>query len=264
MTIFPLRKKTLAGDLYQRPPEIESLLEELSPLSREGLIERAKISKKADPKYVPSECLVYFIRASRAEDNENWFEQLYRILAARVCRALPKAESLNRNSMSLIEETIRDTVFGTFCELLAADRKGYVDKLDFFEIRFANALANLRRDVQDKVWREAKQFKPLECDDKNGELSPEVEAAAGAYDPFVQNNFEIEDYRSRLGAAIDILPPEQRRVVHLIALGFPIDSKEPGVMTIAKALDRSEKTIRNYRDKAFAALRTFFNEGEGR
>ncbi|MDD3683342.1 MAG: hypothetical protein PHW09_05630 [Desulfovibrio desulfuricans] len=264
MTILPLRKKKLEGDLYQRPPEIEFLLVELSSLSREELIERAKISKKVDPKYVPCECLVYFIRASRAEDNEHWFEQLYRILAARVYRALPKVENLSGKSISLTEETVRDTVFGTFCELLAADRNGYGDKLDFFEIRFAKALVNLRRDVQDKVWREANQSKSLECDDKNGEFSAEVEAAAGAYDPFSQNDFELEDYRSRLDEAIDILPPEQRRVVHLLRLGFPIDSKEPGVMTIAKALDRSEKTIRNYRDKAFVALRTFFNEGEGR
>lgn len=48
----------------------------------------------------------------------------------------------------------------------------------------------------------------------------------------------------------------------MLRQGFPIDSKEPGVMTIAKALGRSEKTIRTYRDKAFAALRTAMTEGD--
>jgi DNA-binding NarL/FixJ family response regulator len=38
-------------------------------------------------------------------------------------------------------------------------------------------------------------------------------------------------------------------------LGFPIDSKDPEAMTIAKALKKSEKTIRLHRDRAFAALR---------
>ncbi|MES9995738.1 DNA-binding response regulator [Desulfovibrio aminophilus] len=262
MTILPLRKETRAGDLYKRPPEIESLLVELSSLPREKLIERAAISKKTDSGYVPSECLVYFIRASRNDDREAWFEQLYRILAARVLRALPKAESLDGKSTSLTREDIRDTAFWKFCELLSADRKSYVGKLDFFEIRFDGALANLRRDAKEKVWREAKKFKPLEYDDKSGELSPEVEAAAGSYDPFASSDFENEDYRSRLAVAIDTLPPEQSRVVHMLGRGFPIDSKEPSVMTIAKALRRSEKTIRTYRDKAFTALRAFLNEGE--
>ncbi|MOA70137.1 hypothetical protein D3C78_1987900 [compost metagenome] len=36
---------------------------------------------------------------------------------------------------------------------------------------------------------------------------------------------------------------------------IPIDSKDPSVVTISKALDKSEKTIRTHRDKAFAALR---------
>ncbi len=44
--------------------------------------------------------------------------------------------------------------------------------------------------------------------------------------------------------------------------GFPIDSKEPDVMTISKALGRSEKTIRTYRDKAIAALRLALADGE--
>lgn len=46
--------------------------------------------------------------------------------------------------------------------------------------------------------------------------------------------------------------------------GFPIDSKEPDVMTISKVLGRSEKTVRTYRDKAFAALRAAMGDGEER
>ena len=48
----------------------------------------------------------------------------------------------------------------------------------------------------------------------------------------------------------------------MLRQGFPIDSKEEDVMTIAKALGRSEKTIRTYRDKAFAALRTAMADGD--
>jgi DNA-directed RNA polymerase specialized sigma24 family protein len=41
----------------------------------------------------------------------------------------------------------------------------------------------------------------------------------------------------------------------MLRLGFPIDSKDPDTLTIAKALRKSEKTIRLHRDRAFKALR---------
>jgi hypothetical protein len=49
----------------------------------------------------------------------------------------------------------------------------------------------------------------------------------------------------------------------MIRTGIPIDSKEAGQITIAKALDKSEKTIRNQRDKAYAVLRETLLEGDG-
>jgi DNA-directed RNA polymerase specialized sigma24 family protein len=69
-------------------------------------------------------------------------------------------------------------------------------------------------------------------------------------------------YRLRLEAAIDALPPEQSRIIHMLRKDIPIDSKDPNVFTIAKALGRSEKTVRTYRDKAYAALRIAMRQGE--
>lgn len=259
--ITPLRKRTLNGDLYARDPKVEALLVELSALPREELIGRAVISRRSDPCYVPGECLVYFIRASRSENSEAWFEKLYRILAERILRCLPKPESPDGETLSLPKEAVRDKVFGRFMELLSADREGYVEKLDYFEVRFDGALANLRKDAQEKVWRDENRSKPLEYDDETGEPSAELEKAAGAHDPFAAPDFDDPAYRSRLEAAIDALPAEQSRIIHMLRLGFPIDSKEPGVMTIAKALGRSEKTVRTYRDKAFATLRAAMSDG---
>jgi hypothetical protein len=83
----PLRKRRLSGELYERDPKIEALIAEFVILPRDELITRAKITKRSDPGYVPSECLVYFIRASRRDNNEAWFERLYRILTERVLRS---------------------------------------------------------------------------------------------------------------------------------------------------------------------------------
>lgn len=131
-------------------------------------------------------------------------------------------------------------------------------------MRFDGALASLRRDAQEKAWRDENRSQPLEYDEESGELSPEVEAAAGTHDPFAVSDFDDPSYRSRLDAAIEALPTEQSRIIHMLRQGFPIDSKEPDVMTIAKALGRSEKTVRTYRDKAFAALRAAMADGDER
>jgi len=95
----PLRKRRLSGELYERDPKIEALIAELAVLPRDSLIARAEITKRSDPGYVPSECLVYFIRASRRDNNEVWFERLYRILTERCCAVCPgrKAPMARRN-----------------------------------------------------------------------------------------------------------------------------------------------------------------------
>lgn len=257
-----LRKRRLNGELYRRDPKVEALIAKLALLPRNELIARAAVTKRSDPGYVPSECLVYFIRQSRRDNNETWFERLYRILIERLLRSLPRAKSSDGKTESLTRGTVRDKVSSRFVELLSADRNAYIDKLDYFEIRFDGAVASLKRDAQEQAWRDENRSRPLEYDEESGELSLEVEAAAGAYDPFAASEFDDAAYRLRLDAAIEALPSEQSRIIHMLRQGFPIDSKEPDVMTIAKALGRSEKTVRTYRDKAFAALRAAMVNGD--
>ena len=157
---------------------------------------------------------------------------------------------------------MRDKAFGRFVELLAADRIAYKDRLDYFEIRFDGALKRLRLDAERQARRDEKRHQPLGDDEASGELSPEVEAAARVYDPFAMPDLDEPAYRLRFDTAIENLPAGQRRIIHMLRQGFVIDSKDPDVMTISKALGRSEKTIRTYRNKAVAALRAAMGEGE--
>lgn len=99
--IAPLRKRRLTGELYRRDHKVEALLVELSSLSRDDLIARAANSSRSDPSYIPSECLVYFIRASRTDNRETWFERLYKALTARVLRSLAKTENADGKTESL-------------------------------------------------------------------------------------------------------------------------------------------------------------------
>lgn len=264
MTIAPLTKKTLAGAVYTRQPYIEALLVTLSALPRDELADRAAITRRTDPDYIPSECLVHLIRSTRGDNSEAWFERLYKLLTERVLRCLPKAESQDGETESLTRGSIRDKVFGRFVELLAADRSKPGSKLDYFEVRFDGALASLRRDAQEQAWRDENRSTTIEFDEETGEPSAEVERAVGHFDPFAATECESADYRLRLDAAIDALPSEQIRIVHMLREGYLIESKDPEVMTISKALGRSEKTVRTHRDKAFATLRAAMLAGDNR
>lgn len=260
--VTPLRKKTLDGKLYTRDEKIEARLAELEGLTRDELVVRCGIQKRDDPDYVPSECLVYFVRASRSDNNNTGFERLYKILAERVLRSLPRAESADGKTASMTKTIIRDKALGKFIELLSQDRTEYSEKLDFFEVRFDKTLRNLKLDAQKEAWRDENRSVSLEYDEETGELTEEVERAAGSFDPFCQSEIDDPDYRSRLDAAIDTLPPEQMRIIEMLRMGIPIDSKDADAVTIAKALGKSEKTIRTHRDKAFTALRAAMSGGD--
>lgn len=70
--IAPLRNCTNDGNLYTRRPNIEAKIIELASLSRSELTTRCQIGQRNDPDYVPSECLLYFIRASRTDNSDTY------------------------------------------------------------------------------------------------------------------------------------------------------------------------------------------------
>lgn len=253
--IIPLTKQKVDGALYQRPDMIEPLLLGLADLPRDVLLERARIRDRKHPDYIPSECLLYFVRSSRRDNSDTWFERLYKVLIERVLRAVPRAET-SGNFASLTNERIRNAVFDRFVEMLAKDRKEPDDKLDFFEVRFDLAVKRLRLDAQDRVWREESLTASLD-DDNSGTGNDAAEACTTNL--LNAELFADPLFRDRFHAAIETLPTEQRRTMHLLLSGWQIDSSDHTVMTIAKALGCSEKSVRNYRDRALKALGALFN-----
>ena len=260
--VTALRKQKPDKSLYRRPAKIETLLQTLAGLSRDELLARAQIRARDDAGYVPTECLLYFVRASRADNSDAWFERLYKALSARVLRALPPADATDGVSCSLTRERIREKVYERFVEMLAGDRQAYDDRLDFFEIRFDMALKRLRQDAQRQAWRDENRNQPLKYDDDSGELSPEIEQAAGSTDPFEGMEIDDEAFRLRLDAAIKALPTEQSRTIQMLMLGYHIQSEDPDVITICKVLKKTPKSIWNYRERAFKTLRDVLIEGE--
>lgn len=245
VVVRPLRKRTREGKPYARVTSIEAKLREILALPPKELVNRCSLLDRNDPAYIPSECLLYLVRTWKPDDAH--FEPLYRHLAERFLRVVPKGQ-------------LRQRLFERFVDLLAHDRASYVERLDFFEIRFNSALVNMRRDAQRQVCRDPDH--PSIDDPGMGDLRREVEETIGSFDPFDPAALDRADYRSRLDEAINTLSIEQRQIMKLLLRGMPIDSTTPGTMSIAKKLGKAEKTIRLHRDQAFATLRSILEKGK--
>jgi hypothetical protein len=184
---------------------------------------------------------------------------LFRALRQRVIARLPPPEKgRGADGEVLVSQRnvkIAEYVLDRFQALLVTDRAAYDDRLDYFEVNFDAGIASLRLDGRRKTFKEEKRTEPMTYDDETSQLNAEIEKAAAAQNPVSGSKLDDSAYRSRLYAAIDALPEDQRRVMELLLLGIPIDSKEPGVQTIVQILGCAEKTVRNRRDRAYVALR---------
>jgi hypothetical protein len=263
----PLRKKKDDGSPYTRPPDVEASIDALLALGRAALVERCRITDSRNPDYVKSECILHFVRLSTADNNDRHFEELFRILRARVQRALPAVERfVEEGAKASVQSSavqIRDAVLFRFQELLCLDRADYDERLDYFEIKFDGAIANLRLTARRKAWTDDKRLGPLTYDDETSEPTKEVEDALARSHPLSTSKIDDPVYRSRLDAAIDSLPADQRRVIEMLLQNFQIESDDPEMTTIVKVLGCTEKTVRNRRDRAIARLRAALAEEFG-
>ena len=257
MTPPPLTKRRRGGELYRRPAEIEAKLVRVLEMSREEVAEALRIRDPGKPGYVPTECLVHLVRGMRRDNRGHYFELLYKSLADRIDGALPRAEhSMAKGvGVDISRARIREQVRDIFQEMLLEDWTEPGGRLDFFEVRFAAGLASLRATVKKKVWREAGRQEVLEPEYGTGEMSVEVERAAGSLDAQPDEIWDDPRYRKSLEAAIDALPPDQSTVMVMLKAGIPMSSTDPEAVTIQKILDCNEKTVRNRRDAAVRALR---------
>jgi DNA-directed RNA polymerase specialized sigma24 family protein len=252
----PLTKRYRNGDLYERPKVIEDAIKNLLNESLENLTRRANIPDTSSPDYIPSECIVHFIRGARRRDDEPMMTALLpvllrrceSILLSKISKDLPRAEE------------IREEILGQFGELFAADGNGSnPNELDFFEVRFNQAFRTFRIDIlreerrKDIVRGQSNIPAPYEED---GEAPSDdeffVRLSKEFHTPAPQESaFKLEQIKQ----AIDTLPAEERKAVVLChILGYEQESDDPQKRTAATICGVTGKTIRNRLRRAAARL----------
>jgi Sigma-70, region 4 len=255
--ITPLKKCNAHGELYLRRPEIEKKIGILALLSYDEIISQGSIQQESDLEYIPSECLLYFIRDWRKSKPSSYYKKLYELLLARVSSYVRNAEN---GQTILIKNAILEKVSEGFISLLIDDPKDCLYRLDYYELNFNHALKNLRLSAWRQIGRDKNASTTTLYEKETGELKAEVEHAAGSYDLFNSSNLSSKDYRIDLDEAINTLEPIERQIIIMYYIdGFSIDSQDPNEITIAKVIGKYEKTVRTYRDKALKKLRIALN-----
>lgn len=258
--IPPLQKQNESdGKPYFRPAAVEESLKQLYKLPIEEVSRRAAITDTDDPEYVPSECVLHFVRQSKANGDATPYQELFSALRARVMRAVPiklrRVPGMTVTGEVDSESQVQEEVLFHFQELLCLDRQAYDERLDFYEIRFNSAIAALRATARKSVWTKESRRTHAELD---GELSDPDQDFEESLERVRSPNPQKKDdvlFRLIFLEAISTLPPEEREVIELLLAGYPIDSMKPGVRTIAMILNCDEKTVRNRRNRAKTALK---------
>ncbi|TPD99237.1 hypothetical protein FJP65_04220 [Stenotrophomonas maltophilia] len=259
--IRPLRKRSREGILYTRFPDIQTQLDTLDQLPSQELIERCRVPEK-EAGAVPVECVLAFVRREWAAQNHALCEPLLAVLLERLRRRLPRALNLDGKTASLSRSDQAEQVHDTFVAMLIGEANDYDERLDYYEISFSQSIAKLSLTAKRRSRRSIGRQEEL-YDEDEGELRAEVELAIGVFDPFNPDLLQDEIYRSRLPAAMEKLKPLEKRIVEMWRNDVPIDSKDPSITTMTRITGRSEKGIRNIRDRAFAKLRGLLSpEGE--
>ena len=256
-SVPPLLKHKRSGEQYHRTAPVLAAIGMLSLLSPDELLERAQVSDTDQPDYVPSECLLFFVRRP-LEMDVNTLKDLFIILRNRVLRSVPMPS--RGDAERIFDVEVRDRVLDAFQELLCRDRKEYDDRLDYYEVNFNDALLKVRMTARRAVSRERKRFSDLPVEDTDGNPPPGAETWLGTVCSDLDDEEERLRYRSRLYAAISQLPPDEKRVIDLLLEGYLIESQDASVKTITKILGCSEKTVRNRRDRAIETLRAAMEE----
>jgi DNA-directed RNA polymerase specialized sigma24 family protein len=262
--VQPLTKRHLkTGELYTRRPEVEQQLESLLRLPTETRLARARNIDLKPPDSMSDEALLHLVRDAHRRGAEEERDALIRPLfircQSRLKRAMPDA--LFANAQKLRDEALSD-----FCDLMLSDGQGEIpDRLDYYEVHFADAFKKLRstaRRAQDRAFQRNTQL-PEDADSDAEEPARADDVTRRAEELTKTPALQESTLNARdLERALKVLTPNERDAIVLQAMGYRIDSIKPKEATIAQKLGVTRRTIQNWLASAEAKLRAQAKEDQ--
>lgn len=246
-SVRPLTRMRRDGVLCTREPEVEAQVRALNELAEWERRARLQIAQRAHPQFVREEALVYWLRAydRRGEAEQAW--QIAEILVGRVAGHVARKLARWRLGPDDGSECAQD-LFGD----LRAALFDHAPTGEFWEVRFwvclDRRLWNLvekRQAVLDNEIRAAERSE----NDGNDFGNPFGQAADAAPGPAV-----LAERRE----ALALLTENERVAVFLRYVeGLPEESEDPDRPSIARVLDVTGRTVRNYLRRAEEKLRAW-------
>jgi DNA-directed RNA polymerase specialized sigma24 family protein len=242
----PLTKTARDGRLYQRDPWIESAITALSALPPSALVERARNSGADTADFVPSECLVYFIREAWRRRDKSTTTDLVGVLFTR-CERILKRKIPDRDVPN--GEHVRQNILGDLGLLLAQDNA----KLDYYECRFNRAFKSLYIGHARKEFDAVNELSPgpAEANDEGTVDDGLIEKLSGALSNADNSDHGLVEtgeaiFREDAVRALRALPDNERRAFVLIyGFGYKEESDDPEEVTAATLCGVTGRTIRN-------------------
>ena len=252
--VRPLTMRTKTGELYVRPPAVETAIRGALREDWTTLRRRLEVTNVRSPEHLRSECLVHLARAASRKGDDRRMIAIVPVLLGR-CEAILRARIPDSDPGA---SEMREEVLDRFTDVLA---RGCVserlDELDFYECRFNKALLALRRDVVDRVTRRLGRTVevPRGGDGDEALLSEEDGLAllseAGRTPATQEQSARLKEVKE----AIEALPADERQAFVLCRVyGYKVESTDPTETTAAVRCGCTGRTIRNRLSRAEAKL----------
>ena len=288
--VAPLRKRSKGGKPYERRPEIEQELEKLEKLGLPEVVARARAGEQKGQPALSSEALVHIlrreVRIARPDGRtQGPIDALVSILIAR-------CEVILKRRLWSYEELAREEMTEAVVNRLVDDIYEDGDKADYAEINFNHWLARNRTDAMRKHARKAARVKQLgeaveNLEENEAQVVADGEPTEASHESTPERLYSLKEERERanLPSIIEhaqFSPDELHRIADVVMqaklpadalyvflahnLGMKVESRDPEEHTLVKHFDKSEKTIRNWierAEKAFDDIRKAKNESKG-
>lgn len=258
-----LRGSTKQGEPYERPEKIRAALDDLYALPIEEVAKRAQSIPEGEEGFVPSECVLHFVRQSKVNGDAAPYMALFKELRTRAANLVPaKCRRTGTDQylpISSFNAEVQEKVLDALLELVCQDREEYSQRLDFFEVRFNMAVTRLRSTARKKLARRREHEQEAAYKGNSTAFSADLEnlLASVRNSPDPEKNF----FRFEVRQAIDQLPSDERHVIELLHMkDLPIEAKDPATLSVSKLLKCTDRTVRNRRDRAYKQLKEILGD----